>query len=183
MKSIPASDIQGVTISRATVFSDQRGEFSKFTPCFKSSPQDYYIGISKNITVGTIRGFHLQKPPHSEEKIISCLQGGIYDVIIDIRKDSKTFGHWAEIEITSTNAIILGLPHGVAHGFQTLYENTIVQYLLTSQFESDSTITINPFYNSKINWQMKSFVVSDGDQNGLDFETAASIFEKAQNPA
>ena len=181
MKLIPASDIEGVLISKANVFADHRGEFSKFTPFFQSSSQEFYIGISKNTAAGTIRGFHLQKSPNSEEKIVGCVQGGILDVIIDLRKDSRTFGNWAEIEISSSNALLLHVPHGVAHGFQTLCENTIVQYLLTSQYSPDSAITINPFYNSKINGRIKNLVVSERDRNGLDFDRAASIFEKAQN--
>lgn len=183
MKMISVSAIQGVMISNAKVVIDHRGDFSTFIPNFQTPSEKFYIGISKSIVAGTIRGFHLQKPPHAEEKNVSCLHGAILDVIIDLRKDSNTFGDWAEIEISATNALILHVPHGVAHGFLTLSNNTIVQYFLTSQYVASSTITLNPFYNSEINWRTTNPIVSDRDRNGLDFETAASIFEKAQNRA
>ena len=183
MKLISAGEIHGVMISNAKVFSDHRGDFSRFTPDFENPSEKFYVAISRNSAPGTIRGFHLQKPPYAEEKNVSCLNGSILDVIIDLRKNSSTFGCWAEIEMSATNAQVLHVPHGVAHGFQTLTENTIVQYLLTSQYVDSSTITLNPFYNSKINWSKANPIVSDKDRYGLDFEAAASIFHEAQNKA
>ena len=107
--------------------------------------------ISVNKKKGTIRGMHLQSTPYEETKIVSCTRGKIYDVIIDLRKDSKTFKEWLSIELSADNYKMLYIPKGFAHGFQTLANNTEIFYDI-SQF-------YNPKYSKGIIWNDKTFEI------------------------
>lgn len=82
---------------------------------------------------GTLRGLHYQTPPHEESKLVRCIRGAIYDVIIDLRPDSPTYKRWLGVELTANNHTMLYLPEGFAHGYQTLEDNSEVFYQV-SQF-------------------------------------------------
>lgn len=77
---------------------------------------------------GTLRGLHYQRPPHAETKVVRCLRGGIFDVVVDLRQGSKTFGRWHGLELSDENRTMLYIPKGVAHGFQTLRADTELLY-------------------------------------------------------
>ncbi len=107
--------------------------------------------ISLNKKKGTLRGMHYQTKPYEESKIVKCTKGKIFDVIIDLRLDSKTFKEWFSIELTADNYKMLYIPKGFAHGFQTLEDNSEVFY------------QISQYYNSKfskgIKWDDKTFQI------------------------
>ena len=86
---------------------------------------------------GIIRGMHFQKFPKAEDKIIQCLRGAVYDVAIDLRKDSLTYGQWLATELSENNKKMLLVPKGFAHGFQTLTDDCEMQYFM-SEFYSRS---------------------------------------------
>jgi dTDP-4-dehydrorhamnose 3,5-epimerase len=86
---------------------------------------------SYNARAGTVRGMHYQRPPHDEVKVVTCLKGGIWDVIIDLRPDSATFGKWEAFELTARNRRQLYVPRGFAHGFQSLADDAEVGYLIS----------------------------------------------------
>ena len=96
------------------------------------------LSFSKN--AGTVRGMHFQLPPYQEDKIVRCVKGSIFDVVVDIRKNSKTYGHWASLELNSIKANSIYIPKGFAHGFQTLENNCEVLYCHTEVYvpEADS---------------------------------------------
>lgn len=89
------------------------------------------INISHNARRGTLRGVHFQEDPHQEVKIVSCTQGVIYDVVLDLRQDSPSYLAWDAIELSDTNQRMLYVPKGCAHGFQTLADDTQVLYLMS----------------------------------------------------
>lgn len=105
--------------------------------------------ISKNFKKGILRGLHYQKEPYPEIKMVSCFKGKIYDVILDIRKDSPSFLKWYATEISEKNNKIIYIPSGVAHGFQTLADDTIVYYQLGEFFQ--------PEYYKGIRWNDPKF--------------------------
>ena len=90
--------------------------------------------------VGSIRGLHLQRPPYAEEKLIRCIVGAVFDVVVDCRKDSDSYLKWIGLELTSTNQKMLYVPKGCAHGFQTLLPNTELIYMHTSPYSADSEL-------------------------------------------
>jgi dTDP-4-dehydrorhamnose 3,5-epimerase len=108
--------------------------------------------ISYNIKKGTIRGMHYQIEPYEEAKFVRCTKGKIFDVIVDLRKNSKTFKKWISVELSELNHKILYVPKGFAHGFQTLEDNSEVCYDITQNYNfeysrgfrfDDSTFNIN----------------------------------------
>jgi dTDP-4-dehydrorhamnose 3,5-epimerase len=86
---------------------------------------------------GTLRGMHYQRAPAGETKLVRCLQGAIFDVIIDIRPSSPTYGCWQHFELSSNSSNQLYIPQGFAHGFQTLTEDVVVNYLISTNYSAD----------------------------------------------
>lgn len=93
--------------------------------------------ISYNKKKGTLRGMHYQVAPHEEAKLVSCIMGAVYDVIIDLRRDSPTKRQWLEVELTADNLRMLYIPEGFAHGFQTLEDNTVVFYQMSELYHQE----------------------------------------------
>lgn len=137
------------------------------------------IAISINPRVGTIRGIHFQIAPYAEEKIVACIQGSVFDVIVDIRPGSKTYGKYATFELNATDRLQVYLPTGIAHGFQTLQPDTIMQYCLGAKYSPEFAFSMDPFGELKIDWPLKEFLISDKDANGLSFSIAAEKYAKS----
>ena len=106
------NEIEGVRITPTKLVADDRGIFVKFHPQNDFVSTLDSIALSFNPILGTIRGMHFQTEPYAEEKLVTCIQGAIFDVIVDLREDSKTFGKWASIELSSTNHLQAFLPKG-----------------------------------------------------------------------
>jgi dTDP-4-dehydrorhamnose 3,5-epimerase len=94
--------------------------------------------ISVNPLRGTLRGLHFQRPPESETKIVQCIRGAIYDVIVDLRPESPTFRQWVDVTLTAGSYRMLYIPARFAHGFQTVENNTEVSYQMSSYFVPDA---------------------------------------------
>jgi dTDP-4-dehydrorhamnose 3,5-epimerase len=96
--------------------------------------------INRTLTAqpGTVRGMHFQHPPYAETKIVSCLRGSIFDVAVDLRKDSPTFLQWHGAILSTDNHASLYIPEGFAHGFQALTDNCELLYFHTSRFEGSA---------------------------------------------
>ncbi len=106
---------------------------------------------------GALRGMHFQADPHGEGKIVSCIQGAIYDVAIDLRKDSDTYTQWFGIELTSEEGTLFYIPPGFAHGFQTLTENCVVEYFMSAPYVADAATGVrwnDPAFN--ITWPINN---------------------------
>jgi dTDP-4-dehydrorhamnose 3,5-epimerase len=115
---------------------------------------------------GTLRGMHFQKAPRAEDKIVQCLRGKIFDVAVDMRKDSKTFGQWVAEELTQDNQKMFLIPKGLAHGFQALTDQCEVLYLMSEFYSPEHASGIrwnDPFLN--IIWPMENPIVSEKDKN------------------
>lgn len=127
--------------------------------------------MSYNKKAGTIRGMHYQVAPHQESKLIRCVNGSIYDVIIDLRKNSPTYKKWFGIELNADNRTMLFVPEDFAHGFVALEDDSEVMYLVSSlyNFESERIIRYNdPHFNIK--WPIEVSVVSEKDITTPDFK-------------
>lgn len=121
--------------------------------------------ISYNRHKYTLRGIHYQVSPFEEAKLISCVKGVIYDVLIDIRPGSATFNQWTGVELSSANKKMIYIPEGFAHGFLTLEEETEVYYLMSEFYKPGAGRGIrwnDPFYNIK--WPAEPKVISDKDK-------------------
>lgn len=88
--------------------------------------------VSFNRRRGTLRGMHYQAEPHAEIKLVRCIRGAIYDVVVDLRPDSATYCRWEAVELTADNRLTLWIPKGLAHGFQTLEDDTELSYQISA---------------------------------------------------
>jgi dTDP-4-dehydrorhamnose 3,5-epimerase len=119
---------------------------------------------------GTLRGLHYQVPPHQEAKLIRCTRGAIFDVIVDLRPDSPTRGRWFGAELTDENALMVYVPEGFAHGYQTLTDNTETYYLTSARYAASAARGVR--YNEPafgISWPLPVSVVSDADAGWPDY--------------
>jgi len=91
--------------------------------------------ISYNSKQGTLRGMHWQSEPHMETKLVQCIKGAVFDVIVDVRPQSETFGKWCSIELSEYNRYMLYIPEGFAHGFQTLEDKSELLYHISVPFQ------------------------------------------------
>lgn len=107
---------------------------------------------------------HYQAPPHEEARLISCVKGAIYDVVIDLRPGSPTYCHWFAVELSSENYKMFYVPEGFAHGFQTLEHNTVVFYQMSEFYHPESGRGVrwdDPFYG--IAWPLEPQGISARD--------------------
>ncbi len=126
--------------------------------------------MSYNHTRGTLRGMHYQRAPYAETKLVRCVQGAIYDVIIDLRPESATYKRWIGVELTAQNRRALYIPEGFAHGFQTLTDNSDVTYQVSEFYTPGAEGGIR--YNDpafEIKWPLEVTVISEKDKQWPDF--------------
>jgi dTDP-4-dehydrorhamnose 3,5-epimerase len=170
--------IEGLKIIELNKITDNRGYFLNLfekDSYFKNliDIEVSQINCSFNYKKGTLRGLHFQKELFSEAKIISCLKGKIFDVAVDLRKNSLTYGQWFGIELSENKNKILYIPKGFAHGFQTLVNNTEVMYFMSGKYsrKSESGLVWNdPLL--KIKWPLKPTVISEKDKKLSKFKKA-----------
>jgi dTDP-4-dehydrorhamnose 3,5-epimerase len=132
------TSLPGVFVIDAEPHTDERGAFARLF-CQEEFAQhglctDWaQTSISSNRRRGTLRGLHYQLAPHAEIKLIHCTRGAIYDVAIDLRRDSPMFGRWTALALAQDSTRLFYLPHGVAHGFQTLSDDAEVLYHISAR--------------------------------------------------
>lgn len=128
------------------------------------------MSISFNRRKGTLRGMHFQMPPHEETKLVQCVRGSIYDVIVDLRKTSVTFAKWFGIELTSENRRMLYIPQGFAHGFLTLEDDAEVSYRMSQKYVPEAARGFrwnDPAFG--IVWPEEVEMISERDRRYPDF--------------
>jgi len=171
-----STPLAGSYLIEPDLISDERGFFAR-TWCRNEfadkglNPNLVQCNISYNKVRGTLRGMHYQKAPYAEAKLVRCTQGGIYDVIIDLRSDSKTFTQWFGVELTAENRKALYVPEGFAHGFITLKDDTEVLYQMSEFFHAECAAGArwnDPVFS--IQWPVEVKVISERDQNYQDFK-------------
>ena len=139
MKILPTR-IAGVHEIRLDVIGDARGRFKR-QYCERIFAEaglaTRFVQVNHSITVGagTVRGLHYQLPPSAEDKLVSCTYGRVFDVTVDLRTGSSTFGQWLALELDE--AVAFYIPKGCAHGFQTLTEEAHLVYLHSAYYDPD----------------------------------------------
>ena len=170
------TELKGSYIIELEKSVDERGFFARTWDIEKFKELNLksdivHCNISFTKIKGTIRGMHYQITPFEESKIIRCTKGKIFDVLIDLRKDSSTYKNCEGFELSSENHDMVYVPEGFAHGFQSLEEDTEIFYQV-SQFyspESERGIRWNdPTF--KIKWPLENKIISEKDSNWSDFK-------------
>ncbi|MFH1542702.1 MAG: dTDP-4-dehydrorhamnose 3,5-epimerase [bacterium] len=133
-----APNIPDILIVESKAFADERGFFmesyNKGNFDKEGFPEPFIQDNLSKSAKGVVRGLHYQKKPNPMGKLVSCIQGKIFDVGVDVRKGSKTFGQWFGLELSEENKKMLYLPPGFAHGFLSLEDNTFVAYKCTGLY-------------------------------------------------
>lgn len=131
-----ATDLAGVWLVEPVPITDPRGFFAR-TFCIREyaemglETEFVQHSLSRSERRGTLRGLHFQHPPHAEVKVVSCTSGAIWDVAVDLRPTSPSYGRWQAFDLRQDNHAQLYIPKGVAHGFQTLSDGAEVSYLIS----------------------------------------------------
>jgi dTDP-4-dehydrorhamnose 3,5-epimerase len=163
------TEIKGVYIIEIEKIEDQRGFFARswdkeqFEKMGLNSSL-VQCNISYNKKKGTLRGMHYQVAPYAEVKLVRCTKGKIFDVIIDLRENSKTFHKWIGVELSDINYKMIYIPEGLAHGFQTLEDNTEVFYQMSQVHMPEYSKGIR--YDDerfKISWPLSNPIISKKD--------------------
>ena len=173
--------LEGAFIIKPKEFHDERGAFFKMytREILKSRgvepffPEDY-ISISKK---GVIRGLHYQLDPFAQAKLVRCDRGEVFDVLVDLRKSSKTFGKWTSVVLSEKNRISVYVPRGFAHGFVTLEDYTEFQYKCDNFYapaQEGGIIWNDP--DLKIYWPIENPILSDKDKKHQFFKDLKSPF-------
>ena len=182
MRKSVKSDI-GIKLLAPKRFGDSRGFFAEtynFQRYEKFGITERFVQDNHSVskTAGTVRGLHFQCPPAAQGKLIRCGRGAIFDVAVDIRIGSPTFGAWEGYELTEENGHQLFIPIGFAHGFLTLEPNSEIVYKCTDYYSPETERTI--LWNDpdiKIDWPTFSdYILSDKDKAGSSLQNFKSPF-------
>lgn len=174
-------EIKDILIFEPDVFGDSRGYFlesfnkSRYSEFLNDIEfvQDNESLSSKNV----IRGLHFQKPPYAQGKLVRVIKGAVMDVVVDIRKESPTYGNHFSIELTEENKTQVWIPEGFAHGFETLEDDTIFTYKCTNVYHKASEGSI--FWNDPeldIPWKSENPIISEKDKNEILFKNFNSPY-------
>jgi len=169
--------LRGAFIMELEKFEDDRGFFAH-----SWSPKDLIergleallveSAISFNKKKGTLRGMHYQEAPYGQTKIVRCTMGSMYDVIIDLRTGSPTFKQWVGLELSGSNRLMLYIPKGFAHGFQTLEDKTEVFYNMSDIYAPDSSRGVrwnDPAFG--VLWPLpRNVIMNERDRSYADFD-------------
>lgn len=179
---IEKTTLEGAYLIKPRVFDDERGFFMETYSKKKLKEagidcdfvQDNH---SMSVTKGVLRGLHYQLPPNAQAKLVRVTKGAVYDVIVDLRKDSLTFGKWEGFELTDDNHYMLFVPRGFAHGFCTLVDYTEFQYKCDNYYapESEGGIVWND-PDLKIYWPIENPILSEKDAKAQKFAEFNSPF-------
>lgn len=163
--------LAGLKLVQRKRIEDARGFLSRF---YCSEEFENY-GLDKPISQinhtltrqkGAVRGLHYQQPPHAEVKLVSCLKGEIFDVAVDLRKNSPTFLHWHGEVLSESNQRSLLIPEGFAHGFQTLTEDCELIYLHTAAYVKEAEAALNAIdFRVGIKWPLEITELSERDSS------------------
>ena len=126
---------------------------------------------SKSLLKNTVRGLHFILPPHTDGKLIRCIKGKVWDVFVDLRKGSDTYGKWDSIELNEDKPAYLYLPKGFAHGFCTLSDNCEILYKHDTHYQKDFDFGVS--WNDKdigINWPVDNPIISEKDRSLISFK-------------
>jgi dTDP-4-dehydrorhamnose 3,5-epimerase len=173
--------IEGLKLIKPSVFSDQRGYF---TESYNESDfssigiKGKFVQDNRSMSAkGALRGMHFQKPPFAQAKLVQVISGSVLDIVVDIRKESETYGKHYTVVLSDDNFLQLYIPEGFAHGFLTLEDNTVFAYKCMNYYNKqseDGLLWNDPFL--AIPWGIKDPILSDKDKNFIGFDKFISPF-------
>jgi dTDP-4-dehydrorhamnose 3,5-epimerase len=169
--------LPGAWLIEPELLGDERGWFARTFDAqeFQArglNPVVAQCNASLNVERDTLRGMHYQAEPHGESKLVRCVRGAIFDVALDLRADSPGFLRWHSVELSAENACAFYIPAGLAHGFQTLAENTEVHYLMGQRYVPEAARGVrfdDPAFAIEWPAPQRARIVSERDRSYPDF--------------
>lgn len=163
------TELPGVFVVEVEAKADDRGLFARTYCRDEFTARGLCVewpqcNVSFNTRAGTLRGLHWQAAPHEEVKLVRCTSGAAFDVVVDLRPGSPTYGKWVSVEITATNRRAVYIPGGCAHGFQTLADATELFYQMSATYVPEAARGVR--YDDptlSIVWPAPPAVISDRD--------------------
>jgi dTDP-4-dehydrorhamnose 3,5-epimerase len=171
--------IPGCYEIQPVVISDKRGSFvkiynknayDKLNLCTKFE-EEFYSVSNKNV----VRGMHFQRPPHHHVKLVYCTKGNVFDVLLDLRLGSPTYGKCFSFQLSAEKANCLYIPEGLAHGFCALTDSATLVYKVGSDYSPEHDTGINPF-TLGIHWPTSNPIISDRDKRLPSYDNFLSPF-------
>ena len=170
------TELPGAYIIDLETIGDERGFFARAWDAKESAERGLETRVAQancafNARKGTLRGMHLQRPPHEEGKFVRCTRGAFFDAIVDLRPGSETFKRWTGVELTAENRRMFYVPPGFAHGYETLEDDTEALYLVTEFYAPGAETGVrwdDPAFG--IEWPIEPTLISDKDRSWPDFE-------------
>ncbi len=166
-----STSLAGAFLIGTEPYADERGLFARVF-CAKEFAEHgletVYVqaNLSSNIIAGTVRGMNYQRAPHAEVKLVRCLVGAIYDVIVDLRAGSPTYLHWFGSELSPKNGLMMYVPKGFAHGYQALTDGAVVHYMVSNYYTPEKEFGL--LYSDPtvgIKWPLEVTKISLKDAN------------------
>jgi dTDP-4-dehydrorhamnose 3,5-epimerase len=180
MVELVATELAGVQLVQPDPALDERGSFTRLY--YREELAEHQIdflpvqaSVSSNTRRGTLRGLHFQDVPRPEAKLVTCIRGSVFDVAVDLRSDSPTYGRWTAVELSAVNRQLLYVPPGCAHGFQTLEDETDLLYLIAEIY--DASLQRGVRWDDRalgIEWPLEPTVMSERDRNFPYFPWASA---------
>ena len=172
-----ATPIPGVSIIESPIFRDSRGSFTTAFDVRDIAALGLDLPLAEcqiatNAEAGTLRGLHWQEEPSAQAKLVRCIRGGIYDVAVDLRRDSPTFRRWTSVELTDDNGRALFIPVGCAHGYLTLTDHANILYIVSRFYDlprQRGARWNDPAFG--IEWPAAPRAIAERDASYPDFET------------
>lgn len=167
--------LTGAFIIEVEKKEDERGFFSRTWSAREFEARGLDAGVAEcnvsfNKKKGTLRGLHFQCAPFAQNKLVRCTRGAVYDVVVDLRPDSETFKQWVATELNEENLLMFYIPEGLAHGFQTMKENTEIFYQMSEIYVPECSRGVrwdDPAFG--IEWPEAERIIIDRDRNYPDF--------------
>ena len=171
--------IKGAWIHKPLRHADQRGHLEeqfKLSQIETELRRDFSVKqVNQSVSSrGVIRGIHYTEGSKGQAKYVSCPKGAIWDVVVDLRKDSLTYGHWDAIELSGENGLSVFISEGLGHAFLSLEDGSTVNYLCSEEYNPESDRTVNPLSESLaidfLSTGVSEFVISSKDSSAEDFQ-------------
>jgi len=181
------TQIPGVLRVLAEPMCDARGSFARLFDAEAFAAQGLCVGypqhsVATNAAAGIVRGLHFQIAPHEETKIIRCTAGAVFDVLLDVRKESPAYGRWLGFDLHAGDGVQLYVPGGIAHGYQSISPTSEMHYLISAPYQPESARGFR--YDSPslgIPWPLAAPILSERDLSWPPFEAGLRLVEEAQD--
>jgi dTDP-4-dehydrorhamnose 3,5-epimerase len=168
---IPSPPLSGLAVLKRQCHTDERGSLERLFAAEELAVagldlEAVHINLTRTTHAGTVKGLHFQRQPHAEAKIVSCIAGRIFDVAVDLRPASPTYGKWFGLELSPDRAESLLIPEGFAHGMQCLEPNSIVHYVHAAAYAPNAESGVHPLDpDVAVAWPLPPRYLSQRDQS------------------